>query len=449
MATEITSKTELSGMATDLNTKKMTISEIFDEVKSTLEGVENYKDIDVKSAISILISNLTNSFYDLNVVGQNVGNYIGAITDFDVDDFTSSNIEAYLASIGGTAITLPDGLGSVHSYMGWQCVTARNSQQYKLRDSAGMNFDSEGFARIGDRYVVATTTTFGKVGDYIDVYQEDGTVIKCVIGDIKSQADAGCTEWGHNNGQCVVEFVVDQNSWYGSSMHANPGTAQCHPEWNQNIDKIINKGNYFDIANSTEIQNNSANWAAMVSAGTVSTAGVTASHQTYSHSSYNGNSQPIISTTGVQTSSGNPNIDLSKYHNNTAAGFEVTAGNQAYNLADEDIELLIAIVTAESDNSYDDALAVMTTILNRCETDNWINAHGTNPVSQATAPNQFVVYQHGTYKRFMNYNAPESVITAVRDALAGVRNHDYLSFRSNGSTGYSNNLISPTGNRYK
>ena len=115
----------------------------------------------------------------------------------------------------------------------------------------------------------------------------------------------------------------------------------------------------------------------------------------------------------------------------------------------KDIELLCAIVCAESDNTYDDALAVITTILNRCETDNWIRSHGTDPIAQATAPNQFVVYQHGSYKRYMNGNAPETVVQAVKDALAGVRNHKYLSFRSNGTFSYSDNMISKTGNRYK
>ena len=102
-----------------------------------------------------------------------------------------------------------------------------------------------GFGKIGDRYVVATTTTFGNVGDFIDVVQSDGTVIKCVIGDIKNQNDAGCTKWGHNNGQCVVEFVVDKSSWYGTSKTVDG----YHPEWKQTVDKIINKGNYFDMAN--------------------------------------------------------------------------------------------------------------------------------------------------------------------------------------------------------
>ena len=49
----------------------------------------------------------------------------------------------------------------------------------------------------------------------------------------------------------------------------------------------------------------------------------------------------------------------------------------------------------------------------------------------------------------MNGKAPNTVKEAVADALAGVRNHKYLSFRSNSTTSYSNNMISPTGNRYK
>lgn len=144
----------------------------------------------------------------------------------------------------------------------------------------------------------------------------------------------------------------------------------------------------------------------------------------------------------------NPNIDISKYHSNKTEGFEVTVGNLTYDLCEEDIELLCAIVAAESDKSYDDALAVMSTILNRCETSNWINSHGRDPIAQVTAPNQYVVYQHGTYEKYMDGNAPDAVKQAVADALAGVRNHNYTSFRSNSSTGYSDNMITDTGNRY-
>ena len=142
-------------------------------------------------------------------------------------------------------VEVPSGLGKVHTYMGWQLITDKSSPQYKLREAAGMNFDSEGFGKIGDRYVVATTTTFGNVGDYVDFERSDGSVLKCIIGDLKNQSDRNCNVWGHESGQNIVEFVVDKNSWYGSN-HSNPGTVSCHPEWNQNITKATNYGNYFD-----------------------------------------------------------------------------------------------------------------------------------------------------------------------------------------------------------
>ena len=465
MATEITSKSELANLTVKLSGESTELIDSNNDLKDSLSGISNYDGIDVASAASVLSNNLANVSKDLETVVNNIKNYVTQITGFDIDDFNITDIEDYLSGVEGETITLPEGLGDVHSYMGWQCITATSSNQYKLREAAGMNFDSEGFAKIGDRYVVATTTTFGNVGDYIDVYQEDGSVIKCIIGDIKNQNDAGCTKWGHNNGDCVVEFVVDKDSWYGTDKTPNG----LHPE-NQNITKIINKGNYFNLMDGKTSTTESAaasfdksiNKIAGATAATAAAAQTGASLSGYRNTSNNnysgysssgdsssGGGYQRVSTTPVTITSGDPNIDVSKYHNNIEAGFEVTVGNLAYDLSDEDIELLCAIVAAESDKTYDDALAVITTILNRCEAPNWIRSHGTDPIAQATAPNQFVVYQHGSYKAYMNGKAPNTVKEAVADALAGVRNHKYLSFRSNSTTSYSNNMISPTGNRYK
>lgn len=139
---------------------------------------------------------------------------------------------------------IPEGLGKIHTYMGWQKVTNVNSQQYAFRETAGMTFDPEGFAVVDNRYVIACTDTFGQIGDYIDFYQKDGTKIPCIIGDLKNQNDIGCNEWGHMNGECIVEFVVDQNTWYGIG-HANPGTASCHPEWSQEIVRAEKIGSFY------------------------------------------------------------------------------------------------------------------------------------------------------------------------------------------------------------
>ena len=180
-----------------------------------------------------------------------------ALDHFTIEKgYAASNFGTGASITEGTSVELPSGLGAVHSYMGWQTITSTTSTQYKLREQAGMNFDDEGFARINGRYVIACTSTYGNVGDYVDFYQEDGSVIQCIIGDIKNQSDSGCNEWGHLNGTCVVEFIVNKDSWYStekggkaSSMHINPGHQGCHPEWNQNITKVVNGGSYFTNPN--------------------------------------------------------------------------------------------------------------------------------------------------------------------------------------------------------
>ena len=116
---------------------------------------------------------------------------------------------------GGTIIKIPEEYGDLYTYMGWQMITSKSSNQYKLRESAGMNFDAEGYGKINGRYVIATTTKMGNVGDFVDVELADGTVLNAIIGDIKNSKESGVNEYGHNNGRSVVEFVVDKSSWYG------------------------------------------------------------------------------------------------------------------------------------------------------------------------------------------------------------------------------------------
>jgi len=76
-------------------------------------------------------------------------------------------------------------------------------------------------------------------------------MIKCVVGDIKCSGDATWSKWGHryeNNTCSTIEFIVNRHNkttaeWYnsaGEGIHANPGTAKCHPEWKCNkIARIV------------------------------------------------------------------------------------------------------------------------------------------------------------------------------------------------------------------
>lgn len=149
-----------------------------------------------------------------------------------------------------------NGLTNSYTYMGWQLITDPTSQQYKLREDAGMNFDSEGFGIIYNRYVIACTEYYGNVGDYIDWTLANGSILHTIIGDVKSSSDPNYNQYGHiiGNSLNVVEFVVDQTTWYTNPMHDNPGTANCHPEWAGLIQQFDNNGNYWmgDTFNATE-----------------------------------------------------------------------------------------------------------------------------------------------------------------------------------------------------
>ena len=72
---------------------------------------------------------------------------------------------------------------------------------------------------------------FGDVGDYVDFYKENGTVIPCIIGDIKNSSN----KWGTSSGKDVLDFFVDRAIWYpvdeggnASKKHVNPGTKSFH-----------------------------------------------------------------------------------------------------------------------------------------------------------------------------------------------------------------------------
>lgn len=139
----------------------------------------------------------------------------------------------------GKTINIPSPYGDSFTYMGWSLITSTGSNQYKLRVKTGEHYDANGFGKIGDRYVIACTLTFGKIGDEIDFVLANGRVIHGVMGDEKNMSDAGCNQWGHDNGHSVVEFVVNRSMWY----HTGKTVTRFHPEWaNSRVVKAVNLG---------------------------------------------------------------------------------------------------------------------------------------------------------------------------------------------------------------
>ena len=159
-----------------------------DTESKNIQGIIKLKramvDGQVKTLVYVDPDTFQSYIDEYNATGSETAKQL-ALTHFTIEKgYAASNFGTGETITAGTSVELPSGLGSVHSYMGWQTITSTTSTQYKLREQAGMNFDDEGFARINGRYVIACTSTYGNVGDYVDFYQEDGSVIQCIIGDI-------------------------------------------------------------------------------------------------------------------------------------------------------------------------------------------------------------------------------------------------------------------------
>lgn len=225
----------------------------------------------------------TNTIYDIseadlrkdttimNTSVSSVTSVIQAATNM-----ANSNVDTQIPGvepITGTEIDMSNALSETncvkfcYTYEGWQCVTSKSSPQGQLRSHYYPNwdknagspdaFDDEGFGKIEGRYVVAMTWDqnggFATWGQKVDVYLENGEIINCVVGDIKSSGDANWTKYGHKhystNGSSlsVIEFCVNRETWYSTakpggkaaSMHVNPGTSTCHPEWASPIVKVV------------------------------------------------------------------------------------------------------------------------------------------------------------------------------------------------------------------
>lgn len=138
---------------------------------------------------------------------------------------------------------------------------------------------------------------------------------------------------------------------------------------------------------------------------------------------------------------------LTKYLSIPEKGFVVSNNNTKYSLSTEDFNLLVAVVSSESNKKLDDIMAVMSVVLNRCD------RSGKTPVEVITAPGQFSGYLQGYYRNYLNAdNTLKSNTTLVQevvnDALNGVRNNKYYSFRSWNSYYYGENYIVEYGNRF-
>ena len=137
------------------------------------------------------------------------------------------------------------------SYMAWQAITDPTSDQYRLREEAGMNFDADGFGMIDGRYVVACSEKFGNVGDYVDWTLENGVTVHSVIGDTKNPNDPEYVPDGHldrvgDSGPwthlSVIEWIMDGTYWYQGSGRS---VVAYRPQFASRAVSTVSVGNFW------------------------------------------------------------------------------------------------------------------------------------------------------------------------------------------------------------
>lgn len=165
----------------------------------------------------------------------------------------------------------------------------------------------------------------------------------------------------------------------------------------------------------------------------------------------------LIVPNDIYTTNEVVNKTLDTYTNVLSREDKIDSILERYNLSENEFEVLCAIVLTEADkNSYEDTYAVINTIYNRTHSKNWVrtinnrfgNNKGRSLYYQAIAPRQFVVYEHGSYKKNLN-NTKSIGYSAIIDFLYTEDiMHNYLSFRANNIKVKNSQAFSKKGNNY-
>ena len=114
----------------------------------------------------------------------------------------------------------------------------------------------------------------------------------------------------------------------------------------------------------------------------------------------------------------------------------------------DQLELIWAIVAQEDNGSYEGALAVISSAMNRTESERWRGCGG-DALTQLTAPGQYCYSLDDYWRPRLGGNVPEYVKQAVNDCLVkGIRNHNHTSFRSTKGKTTGNDAVQIGGNWY-
>lgn len=129
---------------------------------------------------------------------------------------------AYLESQGINVPYYESGCNSSnYTYMSYTAVTNTSSPQYRLLRGSSCYTDSvSGIRMVDNRYCIAVGTYYAPcIGTKLDVVFEDGTVLKCIVGDFKSDRHTDSSHRYQAQDGSVIEFIIDRSTFEGVSQY--------------------------------------------------------------------------------------------------------------------------------------------------------------------------------------------------------------------------------------
>ena len=152
------------------------------------------------------------------------------------EELTDENVDLTAKYVSHETYDAPDNSG-FKSFMDYRTITNTESKQYKLQQHYA--YTGEHGIRMADsRYIVAIGTYFTPdIGQYFDIILENGTVIPCILGDQKADADTDSDNIITKHNGCMSEFIVDSDAlnkdvkFYGDMSY-------CLKDWDSPIKTI-------------------------------------------------------------------------------------------------------------------------------------------------------------------------------------------------------------------
>ena len=128
------------------------------------------------------------------------------------------------------------------SYEDYRLITWTGGPHYKLQHQYAYT-NSDGIRMADGRYCIALGSYFvTRIGQYVDIVLENGTIIPCILGDQKSDNHTDALHIAHPDGS-IVEFIIDKNvissKVYNKEHTGSGNVSDCYAEWRSPVVQVI------------------------------------------------------------------------------------------------------------------------------------------------------------------------------------------------------------------